>query len=158
MSTSTRSDFRDWTLGERSSSRTAVYGPVRTVVWEGRGREAPPYPNYFCVFDQMAGLQEPRGVRLDTRSEAPAHRSPVRLLLYVLLNVLSPTPLRIREGRSHRPLDRIQIAPGRPKTRSGKIMGRVAASAYEELGDGTTLAEPAVVEQLGDGPSRGVSG
>jgi hypothetical protein len=25
--------------------RTAVYGPVRTVVWEGRSREAPPYPN-----------------------------------------------------------------------------------------------------------------
>jgi len=23
-----------------------VYGPVRTVVWEGRGREAPPYPDY----------------------------------------------------------------------------------------------------------------
>ncbi len=22
-----------------------VYGPVRTVVWEGRGREAPPYPD-----------------------------------------------------------------------------------------------------------------
>src|SRR5438876_1497860 len=25
--------------------RTAVYGPVRTVVWEGRSREAPPYPD-----------------------------------------------------------------------------------------------------------------
>src|SRR6266702_261207 len=24
--------------------RTAVYGPVRTVVWEGRSREAPPIP------------------------------------------------------------------------------------------------------------------
>src|SRR6185437_16426512 len=24
--------------------RTAVYGPVRTVVWEGRSRETPPYP------------------------------------------------------------------------------------------------------------------
>ena len=22
-----------------------MYGPVRTVVWEGRGREAPPYPD-----------------------------------------------------------------------------------------------------------------
>jgi hypothetical protein len=22
-----------------------VYGPVRTVVWEGRSREAPPYPD-----------------------------------------------------------------------------------------------------------------
>jgi hypothetical protein len=25
--------------------RTAVYGPVRTVVWEGSGREACPYPD-----------------------------------------------------------------------------------------------------------------
>src|SRR6266700_2342300 len=25
--------------------RTAVYGPVCTVVWEGRSREAPPYPD-----------------------------------------------------------------------------------------------------------------
>src|SRR5665647_2835680 len=29
--------------------RTAVYGPVRTVVWEGRSREAPPYPDLRCV-------------------------------------------------------------------------------------------------------------
>jgi hypothetical protein len=26
-----------------ATSRTAVYGPVRMVVWEGRSREAPPY-------------------------------------------------------------------------------------------------------------------
>ena len=26
--------------------RTAVYGPVCTVVWEGRSREAPPYPDF----------------------------------------------------------------------------------------------------------------
>ncbi len=29
----------------RLTRRTAVYGPVRTVVWEGRGREASPYPD-----------------------------------------------------------------------------------------------------------------
>src|SRR6266849_3171170 len=29
------------------TSRTAVYGPVRTVVWEGRSREAPPYPDLW---------------------------------------------------------------------------------------------------------------
>jgi hypothetical protein len=28
-----------------SIRRTAVYGPVCTVVWEGRSREAPPYPD-----------------------------------------------------------------------------------------------------------------
>jgi acetyl-CoA synthetase len=48
--------------------------------------------------------------------------------------------------------DRIQITPGLPKTRSGKIMRRIlrkiAAGEYEELGDITTLAEPGVVEHL----------
>jgi acetyl-CoA synthetase len=48
--------------------------------------------------------------------------------------------------------DRILIAPGLPKTRSGKIMRRIlrkiAADQTDELGDITTLAEPAVVEQL----------
>jgi hypothetical protein len=43
-------------------------------------------------------------------------------------------------------------APGLPKTRSGKIMRRVlrkiAAKAEHELGDVSTLADPAVVEQL----------
>src|SRR6187455_1168417 len=50
--------------------------------------------------------------------------------------------------------DRIQVVSGLPKTRSGKIMRRIlrkiAAGEYEELGDITTLAEPAVVEQLVD--------
>ena len=48
--------------------------------------------------------------------------------------------------------DVIHIAPGLPKTRSGKIMRRIlrkiASSEYEGLGDLTTLAEPEVVERL----------
>jgi acetyl-CoA synthetase len=48
--------------------------------------------------------------------------------------------------------DLIQWAPGLPKTRSGKIMRRilrkVAANELENLGDTSTLAEPAVVEDL----------
>jgi acetyl-CoA synthetase len=48
--------------------------------------------------------------------------------------------------------DRITIAPGLPKTRSGKIMRRIlrkiAANETEDLGDITTLADPAVVEHL----------
>lgn len=48
--------------------------------------------------------------------------------------------------------DKVHWAPGLPKTRSGKIMRRVlrkiAANQLEELGDISTLAEPAVVEQL----------
>ena len=48
--------------------------------------------------------------------------------------------------------DRIQWAPGLPKTRSGKIMRRIlrkiAEGAADQLGDTSTLAEPAVVETL----------
>lgn len=48
--------------------------------------------------------------------------------------------------------DLIQWAPGLPKTRSGKIMRRIlrkiAAGDYAELGDTSTLADPAVVENL----------
>ena len=48
--------------------------------------------------------------------------------------------------------DLIQWAPGLPKTRSGKIMRRilrkVAADELDNLGDTSTLAEPAVVEEL----------
>jgi acetyl-CoA synthetase len=48
--------------------------------------------------------------------------------------------------------DFIQWAPGLPKTRSGKIMRRilrkVAANDYAQLGDISTLADPSVVEDL----------
>ena len=48
--------------------------------------------------------------------------------------------------------DVIQWAPGLPKTRSGKIMRRilrkVAANEIDALGDTSTLAEPAVVDEL----------
>ena len=50
--------------------------------------------------------------------------------------------------------DVIHLAAGLPKTRSGKIMRRilrkVAASEYTDLGDLTTLAEPDVVDRLID--------
>ena len=48
--------------------------------------------------------------------------------------------------------DFIQFAPGLPKTRSGKIMRRIlrkiAANEYDQLGDTTTLADPSVVNSL----------
>ena len=51
--------------------------------------------------------------------------------------------------------DWIQWAPGLPKTRSGKIMRRIlrkiAANEHENLGDTSTLADPAVVDGLVDG-------
>ena len=50
--------------------------------------------------------------------------------------------------------DLIQWAPGLPKTRSGKIMRRIlrkiAEDDYGSLGDTSTLADPAVVDDLID--------
>ncbi|MGI9648208.1 MAG: AMP-binding protein, partial [Acidimicrobiia bacterium] len=48
--------------------------------------------------------------------------------------------------------DAIQVVEGLPKTRSGKIMRRIlrkiAAGEFDDLGDTSTLAEPAVVDAL----------
>ena len=48
--------------------------------------------------------------------------------------------------------DKIQFAPGLPKTRSGKIMRRIlrkiAEDDFAELGDTSTLADPGVVDDL----------
>ena len=54
--------------------------------------------------------------------------------------------------------DAIQWAPGLPKTRSGKIMRRIlrkiAANETDALGDTSTLADPAVVNDLVDNRVR----
>jgi acetyl-CoA synthetase len=48
--------------------------------------------------------------------------------------------------------DKLQFAPGLPKTRSGKIMRRIlrkiARGDIEDLGDTSTLADPSVVDEL----------
>ena len=54
--------------------------------------------------------------------------------------------------------DAIQWAPGLPKTRSGKIMRRIlrkiAANEMDQLGDISTLADPAVVDDLVRGRAK----
>ena len=54
--------------------------------------------------------------------------------------------------------DVIQFAPGLPKTRSGKIMRRIlrkiAENEYAALGDTSTLADPAVVNDLVEQPAE----
>lgn len=48
--------------------------------------------------------------------------------------------------------DKVQFAPGLPKTRSGKIMRRILRKIAEDdfgaLGDTSTLADPGVVDDL----------
>jgi len=55
--------------------------------------------------------------------------------------------------------DLIQFSAGLPKTRSGKIMRRIlrkiAANDYDNLGDTSTLADPSVVDALIDGRVNG---
>jgi acetyl-CoA synthetase len=50
--------------------------------------------------------------------------------------------------------DKIQFVSGLPKTRSGKIMRRILRKIAEgetNLGDTTTLLDPAVVEEIKEG-------
>ena len=58
--------------------------------------------------------------------------------------------------------DLIQFAPGLPKTRSGKIMRRILRKIAEDefgtLGDTSTLADPAVVDDLIDEPPEQARG
>ncbi len=58
--------------------------------------------------------------------------------------------------------DQVLIVPGLPKTRSGKIMRRIlrniAAGEYKEMGNVSTLADPAIVETLIDGHKKMNSG
>ncbi|MCP2671137.1 acetate--CoA ligase [Maricaulaceae bacterium EIL42A08] len=83
---------------------------------------------------------------------------------YVTLNAgLEPTDETAKQLRNHvrseiGPVaspDLIQFAPGLPKTRSGKIMRRIlrkiAENQFDALGDTSTLADPAVVDDLIEG-------
>ena len=51
--------------------------------------------------------------------------------------------------------DKIQLVSGLPKTRSGKIMRRIlrkiAEGELENLGDTSTLLDPAVVDEIKNG-------
>ncbi len=56
---------------------------------------------------------------------------------------------------AHAKLDKIQVVPGLPKTRSGKVMRRIlrkiAEGRGDELGDTSTLADPGVVDVIREG-------
>ena len=83
------------------------------------------------------------------------------LYCYVTLNIGEEHSLELKEelklwvrkqiGPIATP-DFIHFSPGLPKTRSGKIMRRIlrkiAANEYDQLGDTSTLADPSVVKDL----------
>jgi acetyl-CoA synthetase len=59
---------------------------------------------------------------------------------------------------AHARVDIVQVVPGLPKTRSGKVMRRIlrkiAEGNHEELGDISTLADPAVVAAIVAGAAK----
>jgi acyl-CoA synthetase (AMP-forming)/AMP-acid ligase II len=74
--------------------------------------------------------------------------------VYAEFNVSLPYACFFEQIGSFAVPEVIHWAPGLPKTRSGKIMRRIlrkiAANQFDELGDTSSLADPAVVEQLVD--------
>ncbi len=60
---------------------------------------------------------------------------------------------------AHAKLDTVQVIPGLPKTRSGKVMRRIlrkiAEGEPDALGDISTLADPSVVAKIVEGVTRG---
>ena len=89
----------------------------------------------YCYVTLMAGEQT--GPRSCARSWSPMVRKEIG-------PIASP--------------DLIQFAPGLPKTRSGKIMRRILRKIAEDdfgnLGDTSTLADPAVVDDLDRQPAE----
>src|SRR5450759_581069 len=57
---------------KRITNRTAVYGPVPTVVWEGRRSDPPPYPDQECL---RHGANP--AARTGTTSDSPGPSAPV---------------------------------------------------------------------------------
>jgi acetyl-CoA synthetase len=84
----------------------------------------------YCYVTLMAGEQGSDGLKKD--------------LVATVRKIIGPTATP----------DLIQFAPGLPKTRSGKIMRRILRKIAEDdfgnLGDTSTLADPAVVTDLID--------
>ena len=70
--------------------RTAVYGPVCTVVWEGWSREAPPYPDCFDFLSRRP-VPDESAARLVHRTKVPMNRCTnalARMLLAAMLAVV----------------------------------------------------------------------
>ena len=87
---------------------TAVYGPVRTVVWGGRSRKAPPYPDRFETPHRSAPPPAPveRVVHVSARA-APSGRH-------------DASASREDGGRDDRSEATIVETPGCPSGRAGR--------------------------------------
>ena len=145
--TSTRSAFQRWPRGEPSTGRTAVYGPVCTVVWEGRSREAPPYP-YLSLCARVVWKRWHQLLPLCARIRCS-----------VLMSVGDGTlnrPDALRSGReaSRTESKRVEESRTRPGTRIGK-------TDLISVGCGTMIAwfpKPGVARSSRAGGARDFGG
>ena len=105
-------------VGHDSVSEAAVVGFPHDIKGEG----------IYCYVTLRLGVDESEELRVELRKWVRQEIGPIA------------TP------------DVLLFAPALPKTRSGKIMRRIlrkiAANAFGELGDTTTLADPSVVDDL----------
>src|SRR5258706_3139761 len=104
------------------TSRTAVYGPVRTVVWEGWSREAPPYPDHCANSavavapplrrqseDKAPSSKLKEAARAKAKGEYAGRCRPSSIDEAQVREIESPGPRRHRHrpGTPHRPGERL---------------------------------------------------
>jgi hypothetical protein len=75
MLTSNRSGFRHWPRRASATNRTAVYGPVCTVVWQGSAGDRCPYADRSAAKKRRkGGLVKSRKKRIAARRPRPGRR------------------------------------------------------------------------------------
>jgi len=63
MRTSNRSGFRHWPRRASATTRTAVYGPIRTVVWQGSAGNRCPYADQRILMMHNRKRENPVVIR-----------------------------------------------------------------------------------------------
>jgi hypothetical protein len=118
-------------------------GEQTAIIWKGDDPNTDrtiTYRQLHAEVCKFANVLRARGVTLMTGKE-PSESLRKELVAWVRKDI----------GPIASP-DLIQFAPGLPKTRSGKIMRRILRKIAEDepgsLGDPSTLADPAVVDDL----------
>ena len=123
----------------------------------------PPTKPTLPVFDAMPASTPATALPLASAT-ANAATAPIAIVAFVVLKGARPTgdeakqiatELRNWVGKEIGPIAKpkdLRFGDNLPKTRSGKIMRRIlrkiAAGEHDQLGDTSTLADPAVVTDL----------
>ena len=143
MRSSTRSAFPDWRHSqELNSIEPPWYGPVCPVVWEGRSREAPPYPD-LCAEKRI----RPAAEAIYTPQGSPGGvRRRHHLALLDARPSGEPTS-RSAEGKA-RMGSRGGVSAGAASIRSTDRRPATAAPTGAERDDGNTAADNSEVSPV----------